>query len=58
MPTTRSKHSQGAVGDHETAQLADNIMNEELLARERLARLVPQVAILSVDKANDATVNA
>jgi ferritin-like metal-binding protein YciE len=45
-----------AVGDHETAQLADTIMNEEMLARERMARLIPQVAVLSVAKTTDATV--
>jgi ferritin-like metal-binding protein YciE len=46
----------GAVGDHETAQLADSIMNEEMLARERLARLVPKIAALSIAKTSGATV--
>lgn len=46
-----------AVGDNETAQLADTIMNEEMLARERLARLVPQIAVLAVNKTSGATVN-
>ena len=33
-----------AIGDHETAQLADKIIGEEQLAGERLGRLIPQVA--------------
>ncbi|BDI32860.1 hypothetical protein CCAX7_49110 [Capsulimonas corticalis] len=33
-----------AIGDHETAQLADTILGEEQLAGERLLRLIPQVA--------------
>ncbi len=33
-----------AIGDHETAQLADTIIGEEQLAAERLQRLIPQLA--------------
>jgi ferritin-like metal-binding protein YciE len=37
-----------AVGDYETAQLADAILGEEQLAAERLLRVVPQVARTAV----------
>ena len=32
-----------AIGDHETAQLAQTIIGEEQLAAERLQRLIPQI---------------
>ena len=45
---TSLKAFSDAIGDHETAQLADTIMGEEQLAAERLLRLIPQVAKLAV----------
>ena len=47
---TSLKAYASAVGDHETAQLADTILGEEQLARERLERLIPQVAVLAINK--------
>ncbi len=47
-----------AVGDYETAQLADAIKNEEQLAGEKLLRLIPQVSTSAVKKATDAPVTA
>ena len=47
-----------AVGDHETAQLAQTIMGEEQLAGERLLRLVPQLAVRAVAKTDGATITA
>ncbi len=47
---TALKAYASAVGDVETAQLADTIISEETLARERLARLVPQIATLALNK--------
>ncbi len=41
-----------AVGDLETAQLADTIIGEEQLAAERLLRLIPQLAVTAVKNMN------
>ncbi len=41
-----------AIGDHETAQLAETIIGEEQLAAERLQRLLPQLAVASVRNAS------
>jgi ferritin-like metal-binding protein YciE len=41
-----------AIGDHETAQLAETIIGEEQLAAERLQRLIPQLAVASVRNAS------
>ncbi|MEO7720162.1 MAG: DUF892 family protein [Capsulimonas sp.] len=46
-----------AIGDHETAQLADTIMGEEQLAAERLLRLIPQVAKLAVPQSSTTSAN-
>lgn len=40
-----------AVGDGETAQLAQTIMGEEQMAAERLLRVIPQLAVASVGTA-------
>ncbi len=48
----------GAVGDHETEQLADTILGEEQLARERLERLIPQVALAALSKTSGTAINA
>jgi ferritin-like metal-binding protein YciE len=45
-----------AVGDHETAQLAQTIIGEEQLAAERFQRLIPQLAVASVGNATNAVV--
>ena len=42
-----------AIGDHETAQLADTIIGEEQLAAERLQRLIPSVAVAALQNATD-----
>ena len=47
---TSLKAYSNAVGDYETAQLAETIINEEQLAGERLLRLIPQVAVSAVSK--------
>lgn len=52
---TSLKAYAGAIGDHETAQLADTIIAEEQLAAERLQRLIPQLAVTSVNNATDVT---
>ena len=44
-----------AIGDHETAQLADTIIGEEQLAAERLQRLIPQLAAASISNATNVT---
>ena len=43
-----------AIGDHETAQLAETIIGEEQLAAERLQRIIPQLAVTSVGTATNA----
>lgn len=43
-----------AIGDTETAQLAETIIGEEKLAGDRLQRLIPQLAVASVGNATDA----
>ena len=50
---TSMKAYANAIGDHETAQLADTIIGEEQLAAERLQRLIPQLAVASVNNAAD-----
>ncbi len=47
-----------AVGDNETAQLAQTIMAEEQQAGERLLRLIPQVAVAAVAKTSGAGATA
>ena len=47
---TSLKAYANAVGDYETAQLAETIINEEQLAGERFLRLIPQVAVSAVAK--------
>lgn len=47
-----------AVGDYETAQLAQQILSEEQLAGERLLRSIPQLAVLPAAKADSTTVRA
>jgi ferritin-like metal-binding protein YciE len=47
-----------AVGDHETAQLAESIMREEQIAGERLLRLIPQLAVQAVAQTVATSVNA
>ncbi len=44
-----------AIGDYETAQLADTIIGEEQLAAERLQRIIPQLATAAVKNATGAT---
>jgi ferritin-like metal-binding protein YciE len=39
-----------AVGDHDTAQIADTLVAEEQLAAERLLRLIPEIARTAVSK--------
>ena len=51
---TALKAYASAVGDHETAQLAESIIGEEQLAAERLQRLIPIVAISAVRKTDTA----
>jgi ferritin-like metal-binding protein YciE len=46
------------VNDHETTVLADDLLNEEHLAAERIARLIPQVARYAITKANIPSPNA
>lgn len=56
---TSLKAYASSVGDHETAQLADTIINEEQQAGERLGRLIPVVAVTAVNKTADrGTVSA
>jgi ferritin-like metal-binding protein YciE len=43
-----------AIGDHETAQLAQTIIGEEQLAAERFQRLIPRLAVASVGNATNA----
>ena len=50
---TSLKAYANAIGDHETAQLADTIIGEEQLAAERFQRLIPQLAVSSVKNATD-----
>ena len=50
---TSLKSYANAIGDHETAQLAETIIGEEQLAAERLLRLIPQLAMASVGNASD-----
>jgi ferritin-like metal-binding protein YciE len=50
---TALKAYANAIGDHETAQLAETIIGEEQLAAERLQRLIPQIAVGSVNNASD-----
>lgn len=45
---TSLKAYAGAIGDHETAQLAETIIGEEQLAAERLLRLIAPLAVTSV----------
>lgn len=47
---TSLKAYASSVGDHETAQLADTLINEEQQAGERLGRLISQVAVTAVNK--------
>ena len=44
-----------AAGDHETAQLAETILNEEQLAAERILRLIPQLARAPLSTATATT---
>jgi ferritin-like metal-binding protein YciE len=55
---TSLKAFANAVGDAETAQLAETIMGEEQQAGERLLRLIPQVAIAAVGNTADAGVRS
>ncbi len=55
---TSLKAYANAVGDAETAQLADTILSEEQLAGERLLRLIPQVATYALRNTADAGVKA
>jgi len=43
-----------AVGDHETARLAETIIGEEHTAAERFKGLIPQLAVSSVGNATNA----
>ncbi len=43
-----------AIGDTETAQLAQTIIGEEQTAAERFQRLIPQLAVTSVGNATNA----
>lgn len=47
---TALKSYADAVGDYETAQLADSLISEEQLAAERMLRIVPAVAVTAVAK--------
>jgi ferritin-like metal-binding protein YciE len=47
-----------AIGDADTAQLAETIMGEEQQAGERLLRLIPQVAVAAVGNTADAGVRS
>ncbi len=47
-----------SVGDTETAQLADTILNEEQLAGERLLRLIPQIAKAAVGNTTNVSAGA
>ena len=49
---TSMKAYADAIGDHETAQLAETIIGEEQLAAERLQRMIPQLAVASVNNAS------
>ncbi len=42
-----------AIGDTETAQLAETIIGEEQLAADKLKRLIPQLAVASIGNATD-----
>jgi len=41
-----------AIGDSETAQLAQTIIGEEQMAAERLQRLIPQIAVAALKNAS------
>ena len=41
-----------AIGDTETAQLAQTIIGEEQMAAERLLRLIPQLAVAALKNAD------
>jgi len=41
-----------AIGDSETAQLAQTIIGEEQMAAERLLRLIPQIAVAALKNAS------
>jgi len=43
-----------AIGDAETAQLAQTIIGEEQMAAERLQRLIPQISVAALKNATDA----
>lgn len=42
-----------AIGDTETAQLAETIISEEKIAADKFLRLIPQLAVASVGNATD-----
>lgn len=44
----------GAIGDTETAQLAQTIIGEEQTAAERFQHLIPQLAVAAIGNASDA----
>lgn len=52
MYTSLSAYA-SAVGDNETAQLADSIITEERQAAERFERLIPRLAVAAVNKTSD-----
>ena len=47
-----------AIGDHETAQLAETIIGEEQLAAERLLRLIPQLATSALKNSSNVGVTS
>ena len=47
-----------AIGDAETEQLAETLINEEQLAAERFLRLIPKIAVSAVNNTADAGVQS
>lgn len=47
-----------AVGDNQTAQIAQTLLRDEAQAADRFEALIPQLAIASVNRTSDVTVNA
>ncbi len=46
-----------AVGDDQTAQIAATLRRDEEQAAELFGRLIPQLAVASINKTSDVTVN-
>lgn len=47
-----------AVGDYETAQLAQTLIEEERMTAERILRVIPQVAMIAAGKTDASTVSS